>query len=44
MATDEQVMNLLASDVQELRKYKPPNATKSDAVHQQKGARNPTSA
>jgi transcriptional regulator with XRE-family HTH domain len=47
-ASNEQVMNLLASDVQEarqeLRKYKPPNATKSTTLHKQKGSRNPTSA
>ena len=48
MAPNEQVMNLLASDVQEqrqeLRKYNPPNATKSDALPTPRGSRNPTSA
>jgi transcriptional regulator with XRE-family HTH domain len=47
-ASNEQVMNLVASDVQELRqelrKYKEPNATKSTTLHKQRGSRNPTSA
>ena len=48
LASNEQAVTLAASDVeelrQEMRKYKQPNATKSDTLHKQKGSRNPTSA
>jgi transcriptional regulator with XRE-family HTH domain len=47
-ASNEKILSLVASDVQEvrqeLRKYKEPNATKSTTLHKQRGSRNPTSA
>jgi transcriptional regulator with XRE-family HTH domain len=47
-ASDAETLATVGGDVQEelqkLRNYKPPDATKGDALHKRKGARNRTSA